>query len=612
MPHRPLTVLYIDDDVALGRLVQRILARKGYAVEHVGDAEAGLARIAQGGIDAVILDHDLGTSSGLEVLARLAGSEGAPPVVYVTASSELAIAVQALKAGAVDYVVKTIGEDFEVLLTAALEQSVERARLLRAKEEAEREVRDARDRAIVLLAEVNHRVANSLALVASLVKLQANAAKSGPAAIALGAAGRLPEARDRLAEVIELVGEPSELRTQLVAGWGRIEHILGDNARAAARLEEELAVAPPASASLLTLELAVGAIAGSDPAATERWALQTLDRVTDDDHDAVRIAALGLAGQALQQRGDPAGAAAFLDEGARRFAAIDDDTLAVRSEASYLLGVSEMLSGRYQQAADTTDRGLRVMRRSRQGALAPLQIARTYAYKNLLDMDEALRAATAAEESARLQELEAMLAWALSLRSAVHWWRGEPAPAARAADESVVLCRRREATGITRSVLASLAMMHRAEEPERMIAEIHEAAGPRLEFIDRTWAAFIAQRLVRAAADLDRLEDADAYAGLAASLAEPGDIVVAVGRAMGARGGAPRARGRGGRRRGGAGRRDPARRRGRGTRGPGRAGDRRPGARRGGAARRGDRGAPGRGGRGVPRGGIAAAGRGGP
>src|SRR5262249_20110141 len=64
---------------------------------------------------------------------------------------------------------------FLVLLGSALEQAVEKSRLKAQKEAAEREVRAARDRAEVLLREVNHRVANSLSMVAALVNLQSNA-----------------------------------------------------------------------------------------------------------------------------------------------------------------------------------------------------------------------------------------------------------------------------------------------------------------------------------------------------------------------------------------------------------------------------------------------------
>jgi two-component sensor histidine kinase/CheY-like chemotaxis protein len=198
MPNRTLRVLYIDDDVALGRLVQRILTRRGYAVECLSTAEEGLARIGGEDIDVVVLDHDLGVASGLDVLSALRDRPGAPPVVYVTASAELSIAVAALKAGAVDYVVKTVGDDFEVLLVAAIEQSLEKARLRRQKEIAEREVREARDKAVLLLAEVNHRVANSLALAISLVRMQAAALQDSEAKAALA------ETQNRIAAIARL------------------------------------------------------------------------------------------------------------------------------------------------------------------------------------------------------------------------------------------------------------------------------------------------------------------------------------------------------------------------------------------------------------------------
>ncbi len=166
-------VLCIDDDIALVHLIQKQFARHGRAVEHAADSAAGLERVQRGGVAAVILDHDLGASSGLDFLRVLQDLQDAPPVVYVTASSDLSVAVEALKRGAADFVVKTVGSNFNVQLHAALEQSLERARQLRERKRAESEIREERDRAMALLEEVNHRVANSLALVVSLVRMQA-------------------------------------------------------------------------------------------------------------------------------------------------------------------------------------------------------------------------------------------------------------------------------------------------------------------------------------------------------------------------------------------------------------------------------------------------------
>ena len=185
MPNRTPRVLYIDDDPGLARLVQRAMDRRGYFFEHADTGEAGLARVAAGGIDVVVLDHYLPTGTGLDVLAGMAGLSDYPAVVYVTASSETNVAVAALKSGATDYVPKSADADFMELLASAIDHAVERARTNRARLRAEEEVREARDRAEMLLGEVNHRVANSLAMVAALVGLQTNAVQNAEAKNAL-------------------------------------------------------------------------------------------------------------------------------------------------------------------------------------------------------------------------------------------------------------------------------------------------------------------------------------------------------------------------------------------------------------------------------------------
>jgi two-component sensor histidine kinase len=156
----------------------------------VPTAEAGLARLRQAGdeqaIDVIGLDHFLTAGTGLDVLEALKPLPAPPPVVYVTANADAAVAVAALKAGAADYVTKTVGEEFFELLGSAVDQAIEKARLQRERDCAEREVREAKERAEVMLHEVNHRVANSLQLVASLVGLQSKSINEPAVRDALG------------------------------------------------------------------------------------------------------------------------------------------------------------------------------------------------------------------------------------------------------------------------------------------------------------------------------------------------------------------------------------------------------------------------------------------
>jgi len=134
-------ILYIDDDPGLCRLVQKNLERQGYVVETAADGASGVARIAQGGIDVVALDHYMPNQDGLETLASIRNLAEPPPVIYVTAMQEGRVAVAALKAGAADYIAKDIHGEFVVLLRRAIDVTFDAVMLRRAKDAAEAESR---------------------------------------------------------------------------------------------------------------------------------------------------------------------------------------------------------------------------------------------------------------------------------------------------------------------------------------------------------------------------------------------------------------------------------------------------------------------------------------
>jgi two-component sensor histidine kinase len=193
------TLLFIDDDAALARLVDRGRTRLGFRVVHAASGQHGLDRLQQGGIDVIALDQYMPGLDGLETLDRILAIPNAPPVIFVTAAQDSSIAVTALKAGAADYLVKDIQGDFIPLLQVAVDVALRQANIRKARDDAEAEVHASRDRYAalaaereVLLREVNHRVGNSLQIIASLLHLQANSSTDDDVKAALtNAMGRV-------------------------------------------------------------------------------------------------------------------------------------------------------------------------------------------------------------------------------------------------------------------------------------------------------------------------------------------------------------------------------------------------------------------------------------
>jgi DNA-binding response OmpR family regulator len=99
-------VLLIDDDARLAELLDENLRPQGVALVHAGGGQAGLAALAGGGFDAILLDVMMPGLDGLAVLRTLRDSGHRVPVIMLTARGDEADRVVGLELGADDYVAK--------------------------------------------------------------------------------------------------------------------------------------------------------------------------------------------------------------------------------------------------------------------------------------------------------------------------------------------------------------------------------------------------------------------------------------------------------------------------------------------------------------------------
>jgi DNA-binding response OmpR family regulator len=109
-----MKILVIEDDRTVGQYVLRGLQEQGYHADLVADGLTGLAQVSQGHYDLLILDLRLPGMSGLDVLRTLRDRGVTTPILVLTAQDAVDFKVEALRAGADDYVTKPFS--FEELL----------------------------------------------------------------------------------------------------------------------------------------------------------------------------------------------------------------------------------------------------------------------------------------------------------------------------------------------------------------------------------------------------------------------------------------------------------------------------------------------------------------
>jgi signal transduction histidine kinase len=102
----PATVLVVDDDQGLLRLIQRALEREGFSVLTADSGEQAIKRLSEQRPNLMLLDLKLQDVEGRELINELAATQRLVPFIVITGQGDERVAVEMMKRGALDYLVK--------------------------------------------------------------------------------------------------------------------------------------------------------------------------------------------------------------------------------------------------------------------------------------------------------------------------------------------------------------------------------------------------------------------------------------------------------------------------------------------------------------------------
>ncbi len=221
-------VLVVDDEEAARYGITRALSTQGYALEQAADGAAAVEEIARFRPDVIVSDINMPGMDGLTLVRKVNEVPEPPLVVLVTAYGSEAVAMEALRAGAYDYLPKPFEVDE---LRAIVRNAVDRQQLLAENRRIDAELRQsyadlvqAKNLAALtgLVAGIAHEInsplgalqANLQTIQSAVDKLRSGAAAAGPeAALAatFAAAGQCREACERVSAIVKNLSRFAQL-----------------------------------------------------------------------------------------------------------------------------------------------------------------------------------------------------------------------------------------------------------------------------------------------------------------------------------------------------------------------------------------------------------------